>query len=392
MLLNEKETDSFGAERNLHYICGANGLAAIYVTTADKDTMYYAYTDYQHNLLALTDAAGKPYERYSYDPWGNRRSATDWTVSDTLQSHIVDRGYTLHEHLGEFGLINMNGRMYDPKLACFLSPDPYIQSPETWLNHNRYAYCLGNPLKYTDPSGKRYDDEYEKEHTFSKSYEIREDKFYMRRDFTYETSDASNGIGYGQELKYVGSCNSDLWMFDNSDLTKTLSQFQGGMENSYDVGGYGAQSGGNSLQNFWNTSSVVNDGALAIAMGYNGMNNDIKRKAAYNISKKVPVKSGTLFQTAKSVGKGTAKVLGKTSNVISLLSVGSDIVRQEANTSTLVDIGMLVGGAAATFVFGASAAPVVVGVGLVYGVGCMFGLDDYIDSQVDMSGVLNPFR
>ncbi|MDD6356783.1 MAG: FG-GAP-like repeat-containing protein, partial [Bacteroidales bacterium] len=61
----EKETDSFGAERNLHYICGANGLAAIYVTTADKDTMYYAFTDYQHNLLALTDAAGKPYERYS---------------------------------------------------------------------------------------------------------------------------------------------------------------------------------------------------------------------------------------------------------------------------------------------------------------------------------------
>ena len=139
--------------RELHYICGANGLAAIYVTTADKDTMYYAFTDYQHNLLALTDAAGKPYERYSYDPWGNRRSATDWTQSDTLTHHIINRGYTLHEHLDEFGLINMNGRMYDPKLACFLSPDPVLQSPDNWLNYNRYSYCFGNPLKYSDPSG-----------------------------------------------------------------------------------------------------------------------------------------------------------------------------------------------------------------------------------------------
>ena len=41
----------------------------------------------------------------------------------------------------------------DPVLAHFLSPDPYIQSPENPLNHNRYAYCLFSPLQYVDPSG-----------------------------------------------------------------------------------------------------------------------------------------------------------------------------------------------------------------------------------------------
>jgi RHS repeat-associated protein len=65
--------------------------------------------------------------------------------------------FTAHEHLDDFCLINMNGRMYDPVLAMFLSPDPFIQSPETTQNFNRYAYVLNNPLKYTDPTGYSYD-------------------------------------------------------------------------------------------------------------------------------------------------------------------------------------------------------------------------------------------
>ena len=56
--------------------------------------------------------------------------------------------------LPEFGLINMNGRMYDPLLARFLSPDDYVQLPDDAQSFNRYTYCLNNPLKYTDPSGE----------------------------------------------------------------------------------------------------------------------------------------------------------------------------------------------------------------------------------------------
>jgi hypothetical protein len=48
----------------------------------------------------------------------------------------------------------MNGRMYDPNLGRFLSPDNYIQSPYNPQNYNRYSYCLNNPLKYTDPDGE----------------------------------------------------------------------------------------------------------------------------------------------------------------------------------------------------------------------------------------------
>ena len=48
----------------------------------------------------------------------------------------------------------MNGRVYDPLLGMFLSPDPYVQAPGNWLNYNRYGYCYGNPLLYTDPDGE----------------------------------------------------------------------------------------------------------------------------------------------------------------------------------------------------------------------------------------------
>ena len=48
----------------------------------------------------------------------------------------------------------MNGRLYDPLLGRFLSPDPYVQMPDFSQNYNRYSYCLNNPLKYTDPDGE----------------------------------------------------------------------------------------------------------------------------------------------------------------------------------------------------------------------------------------------
>ncbi|GAA4104513.1 hypothetical protein GCM10022392_32630 [Mucilaginibacter panaciglaebae] len=50
----------------------------------------------------------------------------------------------------------MNGRLYDPLLHRFLSPDEYVQDPTNTQNFNRYGYVLNNPLKYTDPSGNAF--------------------------------------------------------------------------------------------------------------------------------------------------------------------------------------------------------------------------------------------
>ena len=145
--------DSLGNETYIIYLC--NGSIAVHDKTAGTKTLYHGYYDAQGSLIALTDNSSNVIARYAYDPWGGRVSPTDWTQSADAPDVLgINRGYTMHEHLDEFELINMNGRVYDPAVAQFLSPDPYIQDAGNWLNYNRYAYCYNNPTRYVDPDGE----------------------------------------------------------------------------------------------------------------------------------------------------------------------------------------------------------------------------------------------
>ncbi|MBP7839592.1 MAG: RHS repeat-associated core domain-containing protein [Bacteroidales bacterium] len=94
-------------------------------------------------------------QELSFDAWGDRRNSATWrSFTGTPPEPLFDRGFTGHEHLYAFGLINMNGRMYDPLASRMLSPDNFIQAPDFSQSFNRYSYCLNNPLKYTDPDGE----------------------------------------------------------------------------------------------------------------------------------------------------------------------------------------------------------------------------------------------
>jgi RHS repeat-associated protein len=145
----EEESDNNGNVKKIHYLSGG----AVLVQDNGVETLYYGYTDNQRSLIALTDQNGAVVEKYAYDPWGSRRSPTDWQLKDTRSSFITGRGYTGHEHLDPFNIINMNGRVYDPVTAQFFSPDPFIQSPGDWMNYNGYSYVMNNPTRATDPTG-----------------------------------------------------------------------------------------------------------------------------------------------------------------------------------------------------------------------------------------------
>jgi len=152
----EEEVDeTSGITTKYYYISGGNGLAAIYKQAGSASgTMYYVHQDHLGSIDLLTDDNGNVAERYSYDAWGNRRNPTNWQLPDIRTNLLISRGYTAQEHLDVFGLINLNGRMYEPLTARFLSPDNYVQAPGFSQSLNRYGYCFNNPLVYVDPDGE----------------------------------------------------------------------------------------------------------------------------------------------------------------------------------------------------------------------------------------------
>ena len=111
------------------------------------------HRDNQSSILAITNEAGTVVEKRLFDAWGNVVAVQDGAGVALPKMMFFERGYTGHEHLQGVGLINMNARLYDPKLHRFLQADDFVQDPSNTQNYNRYAYCVNNPLKYTDPSG-----------------------------------------------------------------------------------------------------------------------------------------------------------------------------------------------------------------------------------------------
>ena len=149
----EKLTTPTGT-KELHYIPTPSGTVAVNIkTNGASGTTYFLLKDHLGSIMKVVAASGSLIEEHSYDAWGNHRSPSDWTLTD-FSSALGIRGYTGHEMLPMFQLINMNGRMYDPVIGRVLSPDNYVQSPFNAQNYNRYSYALNNPLKYTDPDGE----------------------------------------------------------------------------------------------------------------------------------------------------------------------------------------------------------------------------------------------
>ena len=118
--------------------------------------MYYVHPDHLGSWTTVTDRIGVVVQDVRFDPWGTPYYS-DSTTLTPASSLLFDRGFTGHEHIMNFGLINMNGRVYDPMTSTFLSVDNYVQDPTYTQNFNRYAYCMNNPLKYTDPDGECFE-------------------------------------------------------------------------------------------------------------------------------------------------------------------------------------------------------------------------------------------
>ena len=145
-----------GVKEKLYLYGNYYDAVAAYVKEPSRAGVYNILRDYLGSITQVVDPQGNLVQDIRYDAWGRTHGTI--TVRPFAPGSepelFLGRGYTGHEHLPCFGLVNMNARLYDPALGRFLSPDPYVQMPDMSQNFNRYSYALNNPLCYVDESGE----------------------------------------------------------------------------------------------------------------------------------------------------------------------------------------------------------------------------------------------
>jgi RHS repeat-associated protein len=148
-LLSLEIVDAEGLEQR-HTLQGS----LVVIMKNGREQEHFLHSDHLGSVTSITDDRGEVIERFDYDAWGHRRDLAG--ARELINYRPVSKhrfGFTGQEMLDAVDLVHMNGRVYDPAIGRFLSPDPFVQAPENLQSLNRYSYVWNNPLSHTDPSG-----------------------------------------------------------------------------------------------------------------------------------------------------------------------------------------------------------------------------------------------
>jgi RHS repeat-associated protein len=125
---------------------------ALEVTRSGQAAVTYAYhTDAFGSVVAITSPSGAVVASYAYDPYG---AVTQVGGSDAALAARNPLWYRAYYHDTATGHYYLPARYYDPDTMRFLSPDPAPPSAGDPLTLNRYAYCVGDPVDMSDPTGE----------------------------------------------------------------------------------------------------------------------------------------------------------------------------------------------------------------------------------------------
>ena len=93
----------------------------------------------------MTDSAGALAYMANYDPYG-----LPLELGGDLTTAL---GFT-GEYTDPTGLVYLRARYMSPTMGMFLSKDPFEGVMQRVMSRNGYSYVHGNPVNWTDPSGK----------------------------------------------------------------------------------------------------------------------------------------------------------------------------------------------------------------------------------------------
>ena len=144
--------EEYGAHENWYYY-DATGIVGI----EHDGVRYYFQKNIQGDVARIFNANGYLVARYVYDAWGNHTvydSNGNINTDENFIGNINPFRYRGYYYDIETGLYYLNTRYYDPFACRFINADDisYIE-PETINGLNLYAYCLNNPIMYTDETG-----------------------------------------------------------------------------------------------------------------------------------------------------------------------------------------------------------------------------------------------
>ncbi len=141
-----------------YYYVGGDPLTACAVAQIENNNLklWQIYRDGQGSITEMADSVDV--NRYYYDPWGRYCDAAGNMPGSKYAKggnagNPFYRGYLGQEHLLEYGVINLNARLYDPFIGRFLSADPVYDSSRSIFGFNPYIYGNNCPSMYVDPDG-----------------------------------------------------------------------------------------------------------------------------------------------------------------------------------------------------------------------------------------------
>ena len=136
------------------YDASGNVVAVDYSTNNGSTFNSYFYLrNAQNDIVKILDNTGTTVVEYIYDSWGKILSATG-TLANTvgLYQPFRYRGYVYDTETGWYYL---QSRYYDPTTCRFISADVLLSTGQGVIGHNSFAYCLNNPIAFTDLDGKK---------------------------------------------------------------------------------------------------------------------------------------------------------------------------------------------------------------------------------------------